>query len=1389
MTVRELLVQLESESIHTWFDLGLFIDRVREKRNTPSAEFLGYFEDFREFFISGGIAFITFGFGIDGVTIETGKYAEAFRNILPGVPIHYIAGEIRPEGGHLIHKSYKRRTIEEISGFSKWPLYRRFFLTKLERGSQDYNALIHDFWNEVLLITKKLGEYLEKHGIKLLYLLNVCSNPGNVSLSLAVVLISEFLGIPVINNCHDFYWEEGNREVDIRIRGLRQGPRDLFFTNSDVGEFFSVIDVLFPWESRSWITVNINRNQCRRVVEQDGHNPANVSLINTAIDLRAFREVSKQEKMKALNQIADILSHYTGKFKPIPPERYLKSLREEGELSPVLIGRGTFSFKDFVHHNIIFLQPTRIMSRKRIEIGFTLIRKLFMSRNFASRFQQNLHLHLTLLITGPIAGSHREYFRGLIAEFSALIDRLPEEMQGRVNLAFLFSEFDTNRFIEKYKRPLSIPDIYSFASLILLPSETEGRGLPIIEAAASGVPIFCHRYHPRRVFREVIGQHLQESDRLHVLAFKGDKVTKGIVKKVAKYVLSPQAFAREKEQNQSAVNKRFSMESLEKNIADIYYLLYTQLKPNAYSLQRAAEAIREYRWFGSHWSESLKHLLRTEHRHYLPGDGRLAFMHFLKSLIDPSYFRVEEQRIRGMAMSFAEHLVNTSRTETDENRDQVIRFYNAVDNLFLYQQGEVSIRHDHSFAYRHRSKKYFPYQDFTFQELTGLINLLCHKILSPSPGRVLQSVLHLFTDKRLALFQLTNSQTLAIDQRDRLLSRMKDNVPVALFPGDSLKYELDFFVLQRLRDLTGIREDEDLQREEHRDKLLSAQPVYIFCSEKPLGERVTADRLREYLSETTDRELKFCYKMGLCRIIKTKQWCVGIHFPQMGKPAIEVLRKIQKEGGFMISADLQAPIMTDIVQLDRFHVGAVHEDLFARIMGIPKGSGYIQFVPAGIRTTLAFPTPVQTALDFDQALKGPLYRQLVRQLGETKVLSRIRADAETQGSPIESVLHRISEDRKSDVPKSVEYSYVSGVYPDHFPYNGAVAWARVSRSKDSWGFTAVSAGNGRKQVTTFASEFEKSSRKKVRIAWNGGYILNAELVGKLGLPDSYIGSPLGLVMSGGKVLSPPLFNKPALLISTDGGMDIRRINCRKGITVSAGGSRISFLPEGYNNRAPEADAVCYYDLLYSEDFIPGDGRICIRLSGCVIKEIIRTGEDVPVVPVGLVLSFPSDRFPVEFDEPEKKLNIRMNGWQEVSSAIEAGPMLVQEGEVCLDMETEGWKSSNSIKTQAARLDFTDMRGPKIAVGLDGAGDLAVLTINGRIRESVGATHGDMADLLISRGIQKAMGFDPGGSSTLVVDGKVLTISPYNSSFEEDVLSLPPEPRPVGNAVLGWQSLS
>ena len=120
------------------------------------------------------------------------------------------------------------------------------------------------------------------------------------------------------------------------------------------------------------------------------------------------------------------------------------------------------------------------------------------------------------------------------------------------------------------------------------------------------------------------------------------------------------------------------------------------------------------------------------------------------------------------------------------------------------------------------------------------------------------------------------------------------------------------------------------------------------------------------------------------------------------------------------------------------------------------------------------------------------------------------------------------------------------------------------------------------------------------------------------------------------------------------------------------------------------------------------------------------------------------------------------------------------------MKLEGWKTGNSIATQAARLDFTDMRGPKIAVGINKEGNIMVLTINGRIRESVGATHHDMAGILESYGAVKAMGFDPGGSSTLVMAGKTLNISPYNHQFERNIFALPPEPRAVANAIIGWK---
>ena len=381
---------------------------------------------------------------------------------------------------------------------------------------------------------------------------------------------------------------------------------------------------------------------------------------------------------------------------------------------------------------------------------------------------------------------------------------------------------------------------------------------------------------------------------------------------------------------------------------------------------------------------------------------------------------------------------------------------------------------------------------------------------------------------------------------------------------------------------------------------------------------------------------------------------------------------------------------------------------------------------------------------------------------------------------------------KNKTVEKVKSSFAGGVYQDGLPWNGVLA--EIDTKEYNWKFAAHIAKKEPKNVPALVREYKKkyNNSNKIELAWNGGYILNPELVGKLGLPETYIGSPLGLLIMNNKVFCPPLFNKPAFMIYKNGDVDIRKVNSKAGFTVNGRQNNLVFSAANYNKHS--SSAPCYYDLSYPEETIQGNGNVIVRIAGNTVKQIIKTKmkETVAIIPVGITLSIPLKLFSSALFEIGKPIDIRLMEpeinpyhWDDILYAIEAGPMLIDQGKQILDMEEEGWKTTNSIKTQAARLDFTDMRGPKIAVGITNEGKLMVLMVNGRIRESVGATHFDMADILLKYGMDKAMGFDPGGSSTLVVDGQVMNISPYNKNYEKDIYSLPPEPRFVANTIMGW----
>ena len=69
----------------------------------------------------------------------------------------------------------------------------------------------------------KYASIFEEEKIELVVSVNTNSNPGNPPLALALVLLSEHLGIPVVSNNHDFFWEDGRSEL--------VEWRDAFFKN------------------------------------------------------------------------------------------------------------------------------------------------------------------------------------------------------------------------------------------------------------------------------------------------------------------------------------------------------------------------------------------------------------------------------------------------------------------------------------------------------------------------------------------------------------------------------------------------------------------------------------------------------------------------------------------------------------------------------------------------------------------------------------------------------------------------------------------------------------------------------------------------------------------------------------------------------------------------------------------------------------------------------------------------------------------------------------------------------------------------------------------------------------------------------------------------------
>jgi uncharacterized protein with ATP-grasp and redox domains len=631
---------------------------------------------------------------------------------------------------------------------------------------------------------------------------------------------------------------------------------------------------------------------------------------------------------------------------------------------------------------------------------------------------------------------------------------------------------------------------------------------------------------------------------------------------------------------------------------------------------------------------------------------------------------------------------------------------------------------------------------------------------------------------------------LTIDDRERFLKKIKEPFHLLHFTAGMANTIAELKLLI-----------EPLLKEWEFNKRTSFS-VTIAAKGRAFLDEVTKDDIISLLSRSEFSFLKQKYDQERLKIICTGSLSQGTNLSQASWELVQAIKFINQSHGCITSSGEANYFTLDLVDGDSFRWARASEILGSKIIGVKRGAYIFQFIPAGLRPTLGYPVPLQNAKDFSEEFRSLRYKKLVEKYGgdEARVLKAIKEVVDESGMIVREGIERLL---KPEVfSDAIYFSPICGLYSDGHPWTGV--WTKLDLAKlkeqgKKVKFVLTKAEKERESVVDMAERYARQSGKEVVLAWNGGYILNAELVGKLGLPEIYIGTPLGLVISERKILALPLYNKPAFILNSTGKISMKRITLNYGGKIYLKGRKdlpsICWKKENINVSWADGEEIHIYNLLYPEDTVPLEQRVGIRIAGNKIVSIVRDGDRevsegrAKVLPIGIFLTMPAKIYEERYEKFYKTgvyLEFELfweDFWKDVVLAIEAGPLLVNNSRVDIDLEGEGWNTFNSISTQAARSDRTDLRRPMIAIGVDKDNNLIGLAINGRTRESVGATYEDIANILIQRGCVTAMGFDPGGSATLVVQGKIRNIPPYNSRYEQDPYTLPPEPRFVANAIL------
>ena len=122
------------------------------------------------------------------------------------------------------------------------------------------------------------------------------------------------------------------------------------------------------------------------------------------------------------------------------------------------------------------------------------------------------------------------------------------------------------------------------------------------------------------------------------------------------------------------------------------------------------------------------------------------------------------------------------------------------------------------------------------------------------------------------------------------------------------------------------------------------------------------------------------------------------------------------------------------------------------------------------------------------------------------------------------------------------------------------------------------------------------------------------------------------------------------------------------------------------------------------------------------------------------------------------LDYKESAYWKVFEALHAGPILINEGEINITSEQEVFFNTPVDGVQ-----------PRSAIGYTVKGEIVIMVVDGRQVESRGVYLKELALLMSQFNCFEAINLDGGGSSALIVDGKLVN-SPIGLNSQREVMS-------------------